>query len=49
MRIPSCPSYIPNFPNCGTEFTDAALQEPVTKPILNGFSLVILSLERTRT
>ena len=39
----------PNFPNRGTEFTDAALQKPVTKPILNGFSLVILSLERTRT
>lgn len=31
MRIPSCPSYIPNFPNCGTEFTDAALQEPVNE------------------
>ena len=39
----------PNFPNLGTEFTDDALQKPVTKPILNGFSLVILSLERTRT
>ena len=37
----------PNFPNRGTEFTDASLQKPVTKPILNGFSLVILSLERT--
>ena len=39
----------PNFPDYGTEFTAAALQKPVTKPILNGFSLVILSLERTRT
>ncbi len=27
----------PNFPNRGTEFTDAALQNLSTKPILNGF------------